>query len=422
MMKKGIICWVVSAILILAGGARTASALDIRNHLSPRNRERPRRSHSYYIILHTTEAPEKSSLNKLTENGEAHYLVGRNGVVYRVVEKSRVAYHAGTSMWNGHENIDDYALGIEVVGYHDRDITAAQYVAVRELLEQLQRIYRIPDENVLTHSMVAYGNPNKWHKRPHRGRKRCGMLFAQIPVRRRLGLTRKAAYDPDVKAGRLAVADQELANVLYGRSRASLRLAGVNGVFDESGGVVGKGCTPWDIAGSAYKSEGVIYIYPDGRRVRGSEVKNWKTIPLGTRVVFQAASDATLAAESPADVQMDQSGVGVLVVGEHGENAASIAGAAQRSGSTIYLFPDGRVRCGNELTEQEVARVPKQTAMLVGYVYGGHITEKKTAYDICAERWDDSDTYYRLTDGRLVAGHTLAEGRIPRNSLVFFRH
>ncbi len=41
-------------------------------------------------------------------------------------------------------------------------VAIEEYAALKELIGELQRIYHIPDERVLTHSMVAYGKPNRW--------------------------------------------------------------------------------------------------------------------------------------------------------------------------------------------------------------------------------------------------------------------
>jgi len=76
------------------------------------------------------------------------------------------------------------------------------------------------------HSHVAYGAPNKWHKTKHRGRKRCGMLFAMPSVRRQLGLTTRPAFDPDTRAGRLSNADDYLRRVLYGNVDTMLAVYG----------------------------------------------------------------------------------------------------------------------------------------------------------------------------------------------------
>ena len=194
-----------------------ASALDVSNrYRSPRNAERRVRASTELIVLHTTEAPARSSLNKLSDRGEAHYCVTEEGTVYRIVDRDREAFHAGRSMWNGKEDVDKFSIGIECVGYHDKAMGIVQLRAIRDLVTELQRMYRIPDERVVCHSHVAYGAPNKWQKKNHRGRKRCGMLFAMPTVRAQLGLARRPASDADVRAKRLVVGDDYLRRVLYG--------------------------------------------------------------------------------------------------------------------------------------------------------------------------------------------------------------
>ena len=201
-------------VVFLAGGAL---ALDISNrYRSPRNPERRVRKTTELIVLHTTEAPERSSLNKLCDRGEAHYCVTEVGKIYRIVDRDRVAFHAGRSMWNGKEDADEFSIGIECVGYHDKAMGMVQIKAIRDLVKELQKMYKIPDERVVCHSHVAYGAPNKWQKKNHRGRKRCGMLFAMPSVRAQLDLARRPASDADVRAKRLVVGDDYLRRVLYG--------------------------------------------------------------------------------------------------------------------------------------------------------------------------------------------------------------
>jgi len=409
-------------LLVFCLTVHSSFALNIQNCLSPRNRERKKRPHTRYIILHTTEAPQKSSLQSLRANGEAHYMVGTGGQVYRIIDKHRLAYHAGLSMWEGRTNIDNYSIGIEVVGHHDKDLTREQYIALADLLNELQTIYRIKDEDVLTHSMVAYGKANKWHKRPHRGRKRCGMLFALDRVRKRLGLTKKSTKDYDVKAGRLVVADPLLAEVLYGKTIKAEKKFGPLSPLDS--GVIRKNMTPWDIAGSAYNDQSTRYLFPDGTEKRGSQIRNWATIPVGTQIILKTFAVAKKEKKKiPLLAKISKRGEpGVKIVGENGLSAENIAGRQVSSKGTIYFLPDGRVRCGDELTESQLKKVPKKTAMLVGYTYGGYISNKKSAYDICAERWNDEHTYYRFSDGRIVSGVQVSENKLPRNTLVFFRN
>ncbi|MBP5791172.1 MAG: N-acetylmuramoyl-L-alanine amidase [Kiritimatiellae bacterium] len=197
--------------------ATRAFAVDASNrYRSPRNPERKIRPTTELIVLHTTEAPARSSLAKVSERGECHYCVTEEGVIYRIVDRDKEAFHAGRSMWKGKEDVDKFSIGIECVGYHDQAMGTVQLAAIRDLVDDLKKMYRLTDDKVVTQSQVAYGRPNKWQKHNHRGRKRCGMLFAMPSVRRVLGLKTRAASDPDVKAGRLVVGDDYLAKVLYG--------------------------------------------------------------------------------------------------------------------------------------------------------------------------------------------------------------
>ncbi len=390
--------------MLLAGSA--LGTLRIKDHFSPLNSQRPIRKRTDYILLHTTEGPAKGSLNKLHRYGETHYLVDTAGVVYRIINKRRIALHAGRSMWNGRTDLDRCAIAIEVVGYHNRDITASQYTALRELIDELQRIYQVPDERVLTHSMVAYGAPNRWHKRSHRGRKRCGMLFAKHTVRTRLGLTKQPLFDPDVKARRLVNADPYLAKVLYGSAQEQLRAAARFEGDDAL--VISSKRSAWDIARDKYRSAETLYVFPDGTKRSGNEITNWKAMPAGTRVVL-------------SDTQSANETEGMSMIGKDGDSAAAIAGDEVRARTTIYFLPDNRVKQGHELSEAEAKSLPEKTQMLVGYVHGGYVTATRSAFDICGEKWDSESTFYRFKDGRIVPGDKVSEGAIPPVTMVFFQ-
>ncbi len=397
----------VGFMLLLAVFVVDATGMQISNHYSPFNSKRALRKRTDYIVLHTTEGPTKGSLNKVHRYGEAHYLIGTDGHVYRIINKQRIAMHAGRSMWKGQTNLDLVSVGIEVSGYHNRDITSAQYAALRELISQVQKIYGIPDERVLTHSMVAYGAPNRWHKRSHRGRKRCGMLFAKHDVRKKLGLDSQPLFDPDVKARRLVNADPYLAKILYGSAheqlKASERFQGNDAM------VISSKRSAWDIARDKYKSSETLYVFPDGKKLQGNEIKDWKAMQAGTRVVL---SDSQSANEPE----------GLMVIGKDGDSAAGIAGNEVRAASTIYFLKDGRVRQGNELSVKTVAGLPDGTRILVGYVHGGYITSKRCAFDICGEKWNLSSTFYRFKDGSVQAGNKVNQNALHSQTMVFFQH
>lgn len=390
---------------VLALLVQTARPIDIADWYSPHNSDRPRCRTTYYILLHTTEGPRTGSLNKVHRNGEAHYFVDEQGKVYRIVAHRRVAFHAGRSMWNARTDLDRYSIGIEVVGYHDRNITDAQYLAIRELLVQLQRMYRVSDDRVLTHSMVAYGAPNRWHRRSHRGRKRCGMLFADAGVRSRLGLKSSPGFDPDVRAGRLAVGDSELARVLYGGSRMKF-LPPSTGVREY---VITAGLSAWDVAREQYDGQSTLYLFPGGTTRRGDQIKNWAAIPAGTRIRL-------------GDPSHENAPEGPRAMPDGGESAAELAGDEADSPSTLYLLPDGTVRRGDSLVQAgQLAALPAGTRVFVGYDFAGPVTARHSAFDICGVKWRSPSTHYRLPDGSLVAGDRIRENAIPRGTWVFFR-
>ena len=406
--------------LLRAQGGKPADALKISNRLSPKNRQRPRRPQTLYIVLHTTEGPEAGSLSKVWRRGETHYFVTRDGHVLRIIDRARIATHSGRSMWEGHHNIDDYAVGIEVVGYYDQDITSAQYGALRELLRQLKAVYEVPDQRVLTHSMVAYGRPNRFHRNYHRGRKRCGMIFARADVRKRLGLLSKPARDEDVNAGRLVVADRRLYRFLYAGGAVA---AAANGAAQGQAAaapipaqtdVISNGWTAWDIARERYDSPDTTYVFPDGRRLHGDQIREWNKIPRGTRV---------LAAESDDEASME----GFLEIGKDGYTAPELAGAAYDKSTTIYFFPDGMIRTGSELkqgrsTRTLLDRLPTGTRVLVGYIYGGHVQIRRPAPGIAGIKWNYPSTFYRYPDGRIVSGDEIDRAAIPARTLIFYQN
>jgi hypothetical protein len=414
------------AIVCLSAAAAAGGGLRIRTDYGPENERRALRPETRYIVLHTTEGRETGSLRKLRKRGEAHYFVHRDGRVTRLLDRRRIATHAGRSMWSGRSELDELSLGIEVSGYHHAEPTRAQYATLRELLRQLESLYDIPDENVLTHSMVAYGTPNRFHPYRHRGRKRCAMVFARTEVRRRLGLTAAPRQDPDVSAGRLRVGDRELQRNLYPDPPAVAPPAPARRAATEADpDVITPDRTAWSIAGRAYASATTVYVLPDGTRTRGDEMAGWDEIPLGTRVLLdRAAGPATAVAD--AEGAPDQPYVdGLLLVGRPAA-APDLLGTAAAASTTTYLFPSGTVRTGAELEREPkgrglLRRLPSGTRVLVGYVNAGRVTPSRSLDRIAGNRWNYPSTYYRIPGGGIRTGVEIQDGRVPSGTLVFFR-
>lgn len=381
---------------------------------SPRNKERPVRRSTQYIILHTTEGPAAGSGEKLKARGEAHYMIDTAGRIYGIIERKRVAYHCGRSMWNGKSSLDDVSIGIEMVGFHNKNLTAAQIASLKNLIAELKKIYGVPDERILPHSMVAYGTPNQWHKRSHRGRKRCGMRMATPSVRKKLGLLKRPLYDPDVKTRRLVVADPELHQILFSKEATTEKeenTAIAKFEANDKNNIIGPKRSAWDIARGAYNAPSTTYIFPDGTKKTGAEITNWKSIPRGTTVVMGDPG----ADEPEKATTLRRTGGGLVAA------LRDLAGEEWNNPRTLYVDPAGKYYRGDQVTAELLKKFPEGTRVFTGYRIDGPIAPKKAAFDICGSSWNSADTFYLFSDGKIKKGTEIIPSRIPPRTMVIYK-
>ncbi len=424
---------------ILAGGRRAASlfatclflafaAADLTaaiplysSYKFERNSERPVRRETRFIILHTTEGPAKGSGEKLKRYGEAHYMIDEIGRVYEIVQLKRVAYHCGLSMWNGRTNLDECSIGIEMVGFHNKDLTQAQIKALKDLIAELKRKYPgVADERILTHSMVAYGSPNQWHKRSHRGRKRCGMKMAGSSLRAKLGLRAKPAYDPDVKARRLVVADKELFAILYSRASSATAEKTAEDKYTKKDGdnVIGFRRSAWDIARDAYNAPTTTYIFPDGTRKSGDKITDWKSIPRGTKVIVGDGGDGPRAAQTPAPTKAPSS---KQVKSDSGNKPATTkppasppkpAETQSAKSSTVKQSNSQTVKPSSGQTGKppDGSTVQRSNGSTTDNVIG----PGRSAWDIAKNAYNAASTIYILPDGTRKTGAEITDWKALR--------
>lgn len=115
------------------------------------------------IVIHYTDTrTEADALEILCDRERqvsAHYLIGEQGTVYRLVPESERAWHAGLSFWRGERDVNSRSIGIELqnpgerFGY--RSFPDAQMVALATLCAGLKQRWPIEDRNVIGHSDVA---------------------------------------------------------------------------------------------------------------------------------------------------------------------------------------------------------------------------------------------------------------------------
>jgi AmpD protein len=91
----------------------------------------------------------------------AHFVVDRKGRITQFVPLSRRAWHAGKSSWQGRDDCNDYAIGIEMIGDEQQPFTAAQYRETARLCRVLMQYFpRIERQRMVGHQDVAPGR--KW--------------------------------------------------------------------------------------------------------------------------------------------------------------------------------------------------------------------------------------------------------------------
>lgn len=150
--------WILGLLTVLltaCGGLPSGSVDQVIQVPSPNHNER----RPNYVILHDTsndniERPLKT-LTAPTREVSAHYLIGRDGSLYQLVDESRRAWHAGQSYWGGLTDLNSASIGIELDNTGDEPYAEVQINRLLSLLKDLQAHYRIPSANVLGHGDIA---------------------------------------------------------------------------------------------------------------------------------------------------------------------------------------------------------------------------------------------------------------------------
>ena len=89
----------------------------------------------------------------------AHCLIRRDGHIIQYVSFNDKAWHAGVSVFNGHQQCNNFSIGIELEGTDDIPYTQVQYQQLVALVKKLQASYPlISHNNIVGHCDIA---PNR---------------------------------------------------------------------------------------------------------------------------------------------------------------------------------------------------------------------------------------------------------------------
>ena len=138
--------------------------MEITKYYSPNyhNKRRSNKSITLIILHYTGMQSERESLKRLRNpkfQVSAHYLINRNGKIFKMVDERNIAWHAGKSMWKKHKNLNQNSIGIELVNKGHRfgyqNFPKKQIVALISLCKKLKKKYKIKNSCFLGHSDIA---------------------------------------------------------------------------------------------------------------------------------------------------------------------------------------------------------------------------------------------------------------------------
>jgi len=126
--------------------------MKIYNYYSPNfdRNKRSKKSIKILVIHYTGMQSERESMFRLCSSKSkvsSHYLINRNGKIYRLVKDNKIAWHAGKSCWGKLKNLNKNSIGIELVNKGHRfgytTYSKKQLLSLIKLSKSLIKKYKI---------------------------------------------------------------------------------------------------------------------------------------------------------------------------------------------------------------------------------------------------------------------------------------
>ncbi len=120
------------------------------------------------VVIHYTGMSDvQSALERLCEPSSrvsAHYLIGKDGCTWQLVDERQRAWHAGKGSWKGINDVNSHSIGIELDNDGVEAFSEPQMTTLEELLPDILQRWSIPPAGVIGHSDCAPGR--KWDPGP----------------------------------------------------------------------------------------------------------------------------------------------------------------------------------------------------------------------------------------------------------------
>ena len=116
------------------------------------------RKPNFVVIHHTAQESAEKTLKTFTlqrTEVSAHYVIGRDGTVYHMLNDYLRAHHAGLGRWGNVTDLNSCSIGIELDNNGAEPFSEAQVSSLLVVLRQLKQTYNIPTANFIGHGDIA---------------------------------------------------------------------------------------------------------------------------------------------------------------------------------------------------------------------------------------------------------------------------
>lgn len=110
------------------------------------------------VIHHTAQDSVGQTLRTFTlprTQVSSHYVIGKNGEVYQMLNDLYRAWHGGNGQWGSNTDLNSASIGIELDNNGFTEFSAPQIASLLELLRELKEKYKIPTANFIGHADIA---------------------------------------------------------------------------------------------------------------------------------------------------------------------------------------------------------------------------------------------------------------------------
>lgn len=116
------------------------------------------RKPNYVIIHHTAQDSTAQTLRTFTlprTQVSAHYVIGKDGTVYHLLNDYMRAWHGGLAKWGSVTDINSASIGIELDNNGFEPFAEPQIQSLLHVLSSLKKQFNIPTANFIGHGDIA---------------------------------------------------------------------------------------------------------------------------------------------------------------------------------------------------------------------------------------------------------------------------